>query len=431
MEHRVKRNGLLALSPLLVMMLLFLVLGTTLGGFADIPLLVVFICTSAYALWTLRGMPFGKRLTVFSRGAGEPNLLLMEWIFVMAGAFAASAKGMGAVEAAVNLTLGLLPAGMLLPGLFLSACFISLAIGTSVGTIVALTPIAAGVATQSEMSVALTVAAVVSGAFFGDNLSFISDTTVAATQSQGCRMSDKFKTNFWIALPAAVVTFFVYMWLSREATPIEALGVVDFWKIVPYLVVLIAALLGMNVLVVLCVGVVLSGVIGLIGGDYTLATWLAAVCTGIGGMAELILISMMAGGLLSVIRRGGGITYLLRALTKRVHTPRGAQLSIALLVSVCNLYTANNTVAILSVGSLARDIAERFHISPKRAASILDTFSCCIQGLIPYGAQLLMAAGLSALSPTRIVPHLCYPLLLGVSALVFILIQKKGSPQAG
>ena len=428
MEHRVKRNGLLALSPLGVMMLLFVVLGTTLGGFAGIPLLVVFICTSIYAMWTLRGMPLSKRLTVFSRGAGEPNLLLMIWIFVLAGAFASSAKGMGAVEAAVNLTLGLLPSNMLLPGLFVSACFISLAIGTSVGTIVALTPIAAGVAAESEMGIALTVAAVVSGAFFGDNLSFISDTTVAATQSQGCRMSDKFKTNFWIALPAALVTFFIYMWLSRSATPIEVAGEVDFWKIVPYLVVLITALLGMNVLLVLCLGILLSGLVGLLTADYTLASWLAAICSGIGGMGELILISMMAGGLLSVIRRGGGITYLLRSLTKRVRTARGAQLSIALLVAFCNLYTANNTVAILSVGSLARDIAERFSISPKRAASLLDTFSCCVQGLIPYGAQLLMAAGLSGLAPTEIVPHLCYPVLLGISALVFIVLQKKGTP---
>lgn len=413
------------MSPLAVMMLLFLLLGTTLGGFSEIPLLIVFITTSIYALCTLRDLPFAGRLTVFSRGAGSPDLLLMIWIFVLAGAFASSARGMGAVDAAVNLTLGLLPPSALLPGLFLSSCFISLAIGTSVGTIVALTPIAAGVALQAGMTVPLTVAAVVSGAFFGDNLSFISDTTVASTQSQGCKMSDKFRTNFFIALPAAILTILIYVHLSRGAGGVVVPGDVNLWKIMPYIVVLITALLGLNVLFVLCIGILLSGLVGLICGDYTLAAWFAAICTGIGGMGELILISMMAGGLLAVIRRGGGITFLMRALTKRVHTKRGAQLSIALLVSVCNLYTANNTVAILSVGSLAKDISERFGIEPRRAASLLDTFSCCVQGLIPYGAQILMAAGLSSLSPTAIVPHLCYPLLLGVSALCFIFFGRE------
>lgn len=423
--HRKRRNGLLALSPLFVMVLLFVALGLCFHSFKDIPLLIVFICTSIYALFTLRGLSFEARLSEFSRGAGAPDLLLMIWIFILAGAFASAAKAMGAVDATVNATLILLPPGLLLPGLFLAACFISLSIGTSVGTVVALTPIASGLAPAAGLSVPLMVAAVVGGAFFGDNLSFISDTTVVATRTQGCRMSDKFRTNFIIALPAALVTFIVYILLGRGASPDVAFGTVNLWKVMPYVVVLVTALLGLNVLIVLLLGIVLTGIVGLTSGSYDLAGWLASLCQGIGGMSELILISMVAGGLLSVIRRGGGITWLIRSLTRRVSTARGAELSIAALVSLTNLCTANNTVAILSVGSLARDISQKFGVSPRRAASLLDTFSCCVQGLIPYGAQLLMAGGLAAVSPTSIIPYLYYPVLLGLSAFVFIFIRNR------
>lgn len=428
---RSRFGGFAALSPLPVMALLFLTFGLLFQNFKDIPLLIVFICTSVYSLFTLRGLSFEARLTEFSRGAGSPDLLLMIWIFILAGAFASAAKGMEAVDATVNLTLILLPPGLLLPGLFMAACFISLAIGTSVGTVVALTPIASGLAASTHLSLPLLVAAVVGGAFFGDNLSFISDTTVVATRTQGCRMKDKFITNFKIALPAAAVTFVIYMFMGYGTNPHISAEAISFWKVMPYLVVLITAILGLNVLIVLCIGIVLTGMVGIPGGSYDMAGWLKAICDGIGGMSELILISMMAGGLLSVIRRGGGITWLIHTLTRRVRTLRGAELSIAALVSLTNLCTANNTVAILSTGPLAREISRKFGVSPRRSASLLDTFSCCIQGIIPYGAQLLMAGGLAAVSPTAIIPYLFYPALLGISALSFIFIAgRKRTPTA-
>lgn len=428
MTHSTKhlrRNGALSLSSLLVMAALFGVLSLVAGGFSRVPLLVVFILTSVYSLLTLRGLRLGERVAVFSRGAGDENLLLMVWIFVLAGAFAAVAKALGAVDATVALSLRLLPAELLLPGVFLAACFISLSIGTSVGTIVALVPIAAGLAGPSGLSVATLVAATVGGAFLGDNLSFISDTTVAATRTQGCRMRDKFRANFRIALPAALAALALYAFLGRgtQAPPHGAAP--DLLLVVPYLFVLCAALLGMNVLLVLLLGTLVACLIGLGRGVLTAAGCLDAICAGIGGMGELILVSMMAGGLLAVIRKGGGITWLLRRLTQHVHTARGGQLAIALLVSLTNLCTANNTVAILSTGPLARDIALRFHIAPRRSASLLDTFSCVVQGMLPYGAQLLMAGGLCHLSPTSLVPRLYYPMLLAASALIYIAISGR------
>ena len=424
--HRHKaihRNGLLALSPLAVMALLFIALSFLMHGFHKVPLLVVFILTSVYALLTLRGMSFEDRLSVFSEGAGNKNLLLMIWIFVLAGAFAATAKAMGAVDSTVALTLGLVPPGMLLSGLFVASCFISLSIGTSVGTVVALTPIASGLASQAGMELPLTVAAVVGGSFFGDNLSFISDTTVVATRTQGCRMSDKFRVNIRIALPAALVTFLLYALIgsgnSMPAAPENA----AWWKIIPYLIVLITAIMGLNVLWSLSLGIVLCGMVGLCDGSYTAGGFLDAICTGIGGMSELILISMMAGGLLAVIRKGGGITWIIRTLTHGVRSARGAEGCIAALVCLTNLCTANNTVAILSVGSISNDISRKFGVDPRKTASILDTFSCCIQGIIPYGAQLLMAGGLAAIPSTAIMPYLFYPLLLAFCALMAIIFR--------
>jgi len=425
-NHRLRRNGALAISPLGVMALLFVALSLACGGFHAMPLPVVFLCTAAWSLVTLRGLSFDERLAVFSRGAGQPTLLLMVWIFVLAGAFAATAKAMGAIDAIVALCLDFLPAGAVLPGLFLTACFVSLSIGTSVGTIVALVPIASGLADQAVLSEVTLVGAVVGGAFFGDNLSFISDTTVVATKTQGCRMQDKFRANFRVALPAALLTLLGYGLMGRSTTAVEAVGGCSWALVLPYLAVLVTAIAGLNVLLVLTLGVLLTGVTGVAIGAYDVAGWLAAACEGIGGMGELILVSMLAGGLLAVIRKGGGITWLIRRITLHVHSPRGAQLSIAALVSLTNLCTANNTVAILSVGPLARDISARFGVEPRRAAGILDTFSCVVQGLIPYGAQLLMAGGLAGLAPTAIVPHLYYPVVLGGCMLAAILFGKKG-----
>ena len=420
-----KKNGPLALSPMLFMVGMFVLLSFICGGFSKVPLLIVFITTSIFSLFTLRHTPFEERLTIYSKGAGQDNLLLMIWIFILAGAFAATARQMGAVDATVNLCLQLLPPSMLLPGLFLASCFISMSIGTSVGTIVALVPIAVGMAGPSGLTEPMMVASCVGGAFFGDNLSFISDTTVVATRTQGVKMSDKFRTNFAVALPAALLTFTLYMYLGWGTTSHIAVGAVDYWKILPYVAVIVTAILGLNVLIVLTGGILLTGIIGIWAGSYDVAGWLSSICEGIGGMSELILISMMAGGLLAVIRAGGGITWLIHNLTRQVKGVRGGELGIATLVSLTNLCTANNTVAILSVGPLAKAISQRFGVSPRRAASILDTFSCVVQGIIPYGAQLLMAGGLASLAPTSIMPFLFYPYILAFAMLMSILVRRK------
>lgn len=421
-----KRNGLLALSPLFVMILTFIGLSFCCGGFSKVPILIVFLVTSAYSLITLRGMRTEERIAVFSRGAAEENLLLMVWIFILAGGFASAAEGMGAIRAVVNLCMDLLPSSFLLPGMFLAACFVSLSVGTSVGTIVALVPIASALAEPTHLRSELYVGAVVSGAFFGDNLSFISDTTVVATRSQGCRMTDKFRMNLRIAVPAAILALAVFYVLGSDAAPAAVGGEsYSLLHVMPYLAVLVSALMGLNVILALTLGLCLTGVCSAVLGTFSVNVWFDAICQGIGGMSELVMVSMMAGGLFAVIRRGGGITWMLRQLTKRVSTPRGANLSIAALVSITNLYTANNTVAILSVGSLARDITERFGLDARRTASLLDSFSCVVQGLIPYGAQLLIAGGLAGLEPLALIPYVCYPVLLGIVALLFILLSKK------
>lgn len=422
-RKRPRRNGLLALSPLLFMAALFVGLSLLTGDFYKIPLPVIFITTSAYALLTLRGVKLDERIKEFSKGAGDSNLMLMIWIFVLAGAFASSAKDMGAISSTVDLTLYLLPANAILPGIFLAACFVSLSIGTSVGTIVALVPVATGVAHKAGIDPQLLVASAVGGAFFGDNLSFISDTTVVATRTQGCRLKDKFLVNFRIVLPAAIITLIAYIILGQSQQPIAQTGQTDILKVLPYVVVLVTALMGMNVILVLSLGLLLTGIVGMCTGGFDAIGWITSMAGGIGSMGELILISMLAGGLLQVIRRGGGITWLIRMLTRRVSSKTGAELSIAGLVSLTNLCTANNTVAILSVGQLSRDIARRYGVDSRKSASILDTFSCCVQGLIPYGAQLLMASGLSGISPFGIIPYLYYPMTMGIVALLAIFLR--------
>lgn len=378
--------------------------------------------SSIFAITTMKG-ELRRRINVFSRGAGTPEMMLMIWIFILAGAFANSAKVMGSIDATVSLTLSMLPSQMLLAGLFLAACFISLSIGTSVGTVVALTPIAAGVAVQTDLSVAMLTAIVVGGSFFGDNLSFISDTTIIATQTQGCQPSDKFKVNSFIIAPAAMFIFIVYIFMGQGITTPSNIPEVDFWKVVPYFAVLITAILGLNVMAVLTLGIVLTGSIGIFNGAYDIYGWMQAMGKGILGMGELIIITLMAGGTLEVIKHNGGIDYIIERLTRHIHGKRGAELSIAALVSVVNVCTANNTVAIITVGSIARKIGEKYHLDPRKCASLLDTFSCFTQGLIPYGAQLLMAAGLASLNPIAILPHLYYPVSIGVAAFIAIMIR--------
>lgn len=384
-------------------------------------MLLIFIIVSIVAVLLSRGMTFRERITEFSKGAGQKDLLLMVWIFVLAGAFAASAKAMGAVDATVNLTLQLLPTNFLLAGLFISACVVSLCMGTSVGTIVAFMPIAASLADKTEMSLPLMAAAIVGGAFFGDNLSFISDTTIVATQSQGCKQSDKFRYNFFLVLPVAILVCIIYLLMGSGADEVTA-GNVMWWKIIPYAAVLVSAAMGMNVMLVLLMGNVLTGIVGIADGSYTFMEWTASLTAGIMGMSELILISMMAGGIFALITKQGVMERFMRLVSIKIHTQRGAELSICLLVGVVNALTANNTVAILSVGDIAKQITTRFGIDPRRSASLLDTTSCAVQGLLPYGAQLLMASSLAGISALSIIPYLYYPMLIGLITLLSIIV---------
>ncbi len=427
------KKGLLALSPLFL--LIVLIVAFTVYSVdsshqdTSLSLTVAFMISSIYAVAISGGMPVRKRVDTYSKGAGANNLMLMLWIYVLAGSFAASAKAMGAVDATVNLALSILPASMILPGLFLAACFISVSIGTSVGTVVALVPIAAGLAHSMNANVGMMTAIIVGGAYFGDNLSFISDTTVVATQTQNCKMSDKFKVNSMIVVPAAVLVLIAYSVMGIGLQAPTHINEVEYMKVLPYLTVLVTAIAGMNVMAVLTLGTLLCGAIGigshLLGasGSYDLFGWFSAMGNGIIGMGELIIIAMMAGGMLEIIRENGGIDFIINKITAHVNSKRGAELSIAALVSMVNICTANNTVAILTVGNISKKIGDRFGVDNRKAASILDTFSCMVQGLIPYGVQMLLAAGLANLSPMDILPYLYYPLAIGVAALLAILLR--------
>lgn len=417
------RKGLLALSPLLVFISLYLFTSIVAGDFYKVPITVAFLISSVYAVATMRSTSLNRRIETYSRGAGSSNMMLMFWIFVLAGAFASSAKFMGCIDATVNLTLALLPSNMILAGLFIAACFVSMSIGTSVGSIVALTPIAVGLASATDSDVALLTAVVVGGSFFGDNLSFISDTTIIATSTQGCKLSDKFRVNLMIALPAAVIVLLVYLFTGYQMQSPHNLPSVEYIKVLPYILVIVTAILGMNVMAVLTLGIITTGVIGLLCDSFGVFDWLGSLGDGIKNMGELIIITMMAGGMLEIIKANGGVDYIIKMLTSHVKSKRGAELSIAALVSLTDLCTANNTVAIITVGGIAKKIGDRYGVDNRKCASILDTFSCCFQGLIPYGAQMLMAAGLASVNPLRILPYMYYPIALGIAALLSILLR--------
>lgn len=417
-------KGLLSLSPLVVFLLFYVCMSIFCGDFYAIPIIVAFLISCLYSLLILRGRNLEERFGVLARGASMPGLMTMIWIFVLAGAFASTAKATGAIDAVVGFTLWAMPPGMLPCGLFVAACFVSLSLGTSVGTIAALTTVACGLAERTGMSVPMMAAAVVGGAFFGDNLSFISDTTIVATRTQGCRMGDKFRYNVCIAMPAAAVCAGIYVmagWGMEAPVPVFDTNV---WLILPYVFVIVAALAGMNVLLLLAVGTLMAGVIGLAAGSLDFLGWVAAMNEGIMGMSELIIVTMLAAGMVEVIRETGGIDYMMQCLSKVVRGRRGAELSIALSVMLTDFCTANNTIAILSVGHLAREVSARYGVDPRRAASLLDTFSCFAQGIIPYGAQMLIAASLASLNPLEIMPYLYYPFVLGTVALIYILIKK-------
>ena len=423
-EHLVnRRQGLWALSPLMVFLCLYLATSIIMNDFYKVPLTVAFLISSVYAIYITKGLPLNERLMQYSRGASNSNIMIMIWIFILAGGFAQTAKDIGAIDATVNLTLMCLPDNLLLGGIFIAACFISMSVGTSVGTIVALVPVVAGIADKTEINLAFLTAIVVGGAFFGDNLSMISDTTIAATRTQGCAMKDKFRVNLMIALPAAIIVLLFYIFKGFDLSVSHEIQSVEWIKVIPYLIVLGTSIMGINVSLVLVLGILSTGIIGLLTGTITIFDWFSSMGNGILGMGELIIVTLMAGGMLELVKYNGGVDYIIHQLTKRVSYKRGGELGIAALVSIANLCTANNTIAIITVGPLAHDIAERFGIDKRKSASILDTFSCVVQGMIPYGAQLLLAAKLTEVSPIFIIKYLYYPMILFVVALLCILLR--------
>ena len=416
-------NGWLALSPLLLFVCVYLVSSVVAADFYKVPIAAAFLIASAYAIFITRAESTEQKIAVFSEGAGNRNVLLMIWIFILAGAFAGTAKDMGAMDAAVNFTLSILPGKFLYAGLFLASCFISMAIGTSVGTIVALVPMAAGIAVEAGMDIPFVTAIVAGGAFFGDNLSFISDTTIAATRTQGCSMKDKFRVNIGIVAPAALMVTILYIAYGLSFDAQVSAGAVDGVKLIPYLLVIGLALVGVNVVTVLIIGILSNAVIGFAYGEFSWVDWLASVGGGIGSMGELIIVTMLAGGMLEIIRHNGGLDFIISGLTRRIHGKRGAEFSIAALVSIANLCTANNTIAIITTGRIARDITVKFGLDPRKTASILDTFSYFVQGLIPYGAQILMASGLSGASSISIIGSMYYPFMMGICAVLAVLFR--------
>ena len=418
-----KQPSLWTLSPLLVFLCLYLVVSLIVNDFYKVPITVAFLVSSVYAIAITKGLSLNECVMQYSQGAANKNVMLMIWIFVLAGAFAQSAKDIGAIDATVNLTLQLLPGNLLLAGFFLAACFISLSIGTSVGTVVALVPVIAGIAEKTGMNMAFMTAIVVGGAFFGDNLSFISDTTIAATRTQGCAMRDKFKVNFRIVFPAALVVLSYYVYCGFGINVPHDTYSIEWVKVLPYIVVLATAFMGFNVALVLLLGIIATGAVGICTGSIDIFDWFGSLGAGMNGMGELIIITLMAGGMLELIRFNGGVDYIIHVLTRKINGKKGAEMCIGALVAIANVCTANNTIAIITVGPLANDIATKYGVDKRKSASILDTFSCVVQGIIPYGAQMLMAAKLASLSPLSIIEYLYYPMGIFVMAMFSILAR--------
>ncbi len=414
------KRGLLALSPVALFLLLYVAVSAVIGDFYKIPLAVALVVAAAWSVAVMPQRGLTQRLEVFSKAAGHPNVIYMIWIFILAGAFASIAKETGAVTSTVNLTLSLFPVQYIVPALFVASCLISLAIGTSVGTVVALTPLAVETAAVTGASVPFYTAVVMGGAFFGDNLSFISDTTIAATRSQGCKMRDKFIANSWIAVPAALATLVIYAVIGHNSSPVEIVHPANPWLVIPYLIVIVAALAGINVTVVLLLGIASSIIVGLVYGT-SLIDMAGYMGSGIDSMGDLIIVTLLAAGMLGAIKAAGGITYLLGVMMRHVSGLRGAQTAIAALVSLTNLCTANNTVAIITVGGISREIGERYGVDARKNASLLDTCSCIVQCLIPYGAQTLLATSLAGISPLSPWPYLYYPWALTVMVVLSII----------
>lgn len=426
MEERIKgTKGFLSISPLLVFLAIYTSSSIVCGDFYAASIIVSFLVACLYAILIIKGKSIESRFTILAKGAAKEDIMTMVLIFILAGAFASTAKQMGAIEATVNLTLSFMPMKMMLCGLFIASCFVSLSIGTSVGTIAALTPIACGIADKTGQNLPLLVAVIVGGAYFGDNLSFISDTTIMATKTQGCKLKDKFRYNLKIALPAAIIALVLYLIAGTEVSGQHINREINYLLIIPYIYILVSAICGLNVMMLLSTGTILAGTIGILNEKLTLSEWSTAMNGGIMGMSELIIVTLLAGGMIEVMKETGGIEYLKSKLTRRISNKTGAELSIAGLVVLTDFCTANNTIAILTTGPLAKEISTIYKIDPRRTASILDTFSCFAQSIIPYGAQLLIAAGLASISPLEIIPYLYYPFILGIVAFLYIIFKHE------
>ena len=426
MEEKIKdTKGLISISPLLVFLAIYTSSSIICGDFYAASIIVSFLIACLYAILIFKGKSTEERFAVLARGAAKEDIMTMVLIFILAGAFAATAKQMGAIDATVNLTLSLVPMKMMLCGMFIAACFVSLSIGTSVGTIAALTPIACGIANETGLSLPLMVTVIIGGSYFGDNLSFISDTTIMATKTQGCKLKDKFRYNLKIALPAAIITLVLYLIAGTAATATPVEREINYLLIIPYIYILVTAICGLNVMMLLSTGTILAGTIGILNEKLTLAEWSSAMNNGIMGMSELIIVTLLAGGMIEVMKETGGIEYLKTKLTRKISSRTGAEISIAGLVVLTDFCTANNTIAILTTGPLAKEISTLYKIDPRRTASILDTFSCFAQSVIPYGAQMLIAAGLASINPIEVIPYLYYPFVLGIVAFLYIIFRHE------
>lgn len=416
----------IALLPIGIFLVLFLGMGIVTGDFYKTPAIVCFLIALLVAFMQNRKVKFGEKLQIIARGVGDENIITMCLIFLCAGAFSGTVSASGGVESTVNLGLSVLPAPFAVAGLFIIGCFISVSMGTSVGTVAALIPIAVEISNKTGFDMAICAGAVMCGAMFGDNLSMISDTTIAAVKTQGCDMKDKFKENFLIVLPAAIITLIVFLLLTRNGN-FEVSGDLSYniWKVLPYLFVLIGALIGINVFIVLIGGTVLSLIVGVATGAFPLSDVFVVMGNGVVGMYDITVISIIVACIVSLVKEYGGIQFVLNVIRKGIKGQRGAEIGIAGLALVVDACTANNTVAIVMAGPIAKEISDENGIDPKRSASLLDIFSSVGQGMIPYGAQLLTAATLASLSPVEIMPYLYYPVLMAVSALVFIIFRKR------
>ena len=422
MEEKIKgTQGLISVSPMLVFLAVYTSSSIIAGDFYAASIIVSFLIACLYSIIIIKNKTIESRFAVLAKGAAKEDIMTMVFIFILAAAFASTAKQMGAIEATVNMTLSMMPIKMMLCGLFIASCFVSLSIGTSVGTIAALTPIACGIAEKTGQNLPLLIAVIVGGSFFGDNLSVISDTTIMATKTQGCKLKDKFRYNLNIALPAAIISLVLYLIAGREVVGEEVNRNIIYQLIIPYIYILVAAFCGMNVMLLLSTGTILAGAIGLLYNKLSLTEWSSAMNNGIMGMGELIIVTLLAGGMIEVMKLTGGLEFLKATLTRKIKSKTGAEISIAGLVIVTDFCTANNTIAILTTGPIAKDISSHYNIDPKRTASILDTYSCFAQSIIPYGAQLLIAGGLASINPIEIIPYF----ILGTFAFLYIIFNHE------